>query len=157
MKHTDIKDVLSSPEQFFGRQITVCGWVKSFRDSKNMAFIALNDGTTLPHLQIVIDKSQIALPEGATRVGSSVKIVGAAVKSFNANQAIEVNAQTITLLGDCPLDYPIQKAKTSLDFLRTLPHLRVRTNTFNAVFRVRSKLSFAIHRYFQERGTCTLP
>lgn len=153
MKHTDIKAIAGKPEDFFEKKVTVCGWIKSFRDSKNMAFIALNDGTTLNHLQVVIDKNTLtSIPDGATRVGSSVKIEGTAVKSFNANQAIEINAESITLLGDCPLDYPIQKAKTSLDYLRTLPHLRVRTNTFNAIFRVRSKLSFAIHRYFQERG-----
>ena len=151
MKHTDIKQVLTKPEEFFDKPVTVCGWIRSCRDSKNMAFIALNDGTTLPHLQIVIDKSAVTLPEGAARVGSSVKVEGTAVKSFNKNQAIEINAQSVTLLGDCPLDYPIQKAKTSLDYLRTLPHLRVRTNTFNAVFRIRSKISAAIHRYFQER------
>ncbi len=152
MKHTDIIQIISEPEQFFDKQVTVCGWIKSYRDSKNMAFIALNDGTTLPHLQVVINKAEIAdIPEGATRVGSSLKIEGKAVKSFNANQAIEINAEKITLLGDCPLDYPIQKAKTSLDYLRTLPHLRVRTNTFNAIFRVRSKISFAVHRFFQER------
>lgn len=153
MKHSDISKILSTPEEYFGKKVTICGWIRSFRDSKNMAFIALNDGTTLPHLQIVIDKNVIPeIPEGATRVGSSVKIDGTAVKSLNANQAIEVNAESVTLLGDCPLDYPIQKAKTSLDYLRTLPHLRVRTNTFNAIFRIRSKISFAIHRYFQERG-----
>lgn len=153
MKHSDISKILSAPEEYFGKKVTICGWIRSFRDSKNMAFIALNDGTTLPHLQIVIDKNIIPeIPEGATRVGSSVKIDGTAVKSLNANQAIEVNAESVTLLGDCPLDYPIQKAKTSLDYLRTLPHLRVRTNTFNAIFRIRSKISFAIHRYFQERG-----
>ena len=152
MKHTAIIQIISEPEQFFDKQVTVCGWIKSYRDSKNMAFIALNDGPTLPHLQVVINKAEITdIPDGATRVGSSVKIEGTAVKSLNANQTIEVNAEKITLLGDCPLDYPIQKAKTSLDFLRTLPHLRVRTNTFNAVFRVRSKLSFAVHRFFQER------
>ncbi|MDE7301382.1 MAG: asparagine--tRNA ligase, partial [Clostridia bacterium] len=153
MKHSDISKILSKPEEYFGKKVTICGWIRSFRDSKNMAFIALNDGTTLPHLQIVIDKNIIPeIPEGATRVGSSVKIEGTAVKSLNANQAIEVNAESVTLFGDCPLDYPIQKAKTSLDYLRTLPHLRVRTNTFNAIFRIRSKISFAIHRYFQERG-----
>lgn len=151
MKHTDIKQIMTKPEEYFGKKVTVCGWIRSFRDSKNMAFIALNDGTTLSHLQIVIDKSAVTLPEGATRVGSSVKIDGQAVKSFNKNQAVEVNAEQVILLGDCPLDYPIQKAKTSLDYLRTLPHLRVRTNTFNAVFRIRSKISAAIHRYFQER------
>ena len=152
MKHTDVIQIISKPEEFFGKTVTVCGWIRSYRDSKNMAFIALNDGTSLPHLQIVIDKSCVTLPEGATRVGSSVKIEGEAVKSFNKNQAVEVNAKSVSLLGDCPLDYPIQKAKTSLDYLRTLPHLRGRTNTFNAVFRIRSKISAAIHRYFQQNG-----
>lgn len=152
MKHTDIKQILARPADFFGQRVTVCGWVRSFRDSKNMAFIALNDGTTLKPLQIVIDKSVTGnVAEGVSRVGSSVMIEGTAVQSMNANQEIECNAEKITLLGDCPLDYPIQKAKTSLEFLRTLPHLRVRTNTFNAVFRIRSKLSAAIHRFFQER------
>ena len=151
MKHTDIKQLLTKPEQFFDKNVVVCGWVRSCRDSKNMAFLALNDGTTLNHLQIVIDKSLTALNEGATHLGSAVKVEGVAVKSLNQNQAIEINARGITLLGDCPLDYPIQKAKTSLDYLRTLPHLRVRTNTFNAIFRVRSKVSAAIHRFFQER------
>jgi asparaginyl-tRNA synthetase len=151
MKHTDIKQLLTKSENYFGKTVTVCGWVRSYRDSKNMAFIALNDGTTLNHLQIVINKGDLpSLEEGASRVGSSLKVEGVAVQSFNANQKIEVNATAITLLGDCPLDYPIQKAKTSLDYLRTLPHLRVRTNTFNAIFRIRSKLSAAIHRYFQE-------
>ena len=152
MKHTDIKRILGAPEEYFGKQVVVCGWIRSFRDSKNMAFMALNDGTTLNHLQIVINKAEVpALEDGASRLGSSVRIEGEAVRSFNKNQAVEINAAKVTLLGDCPLDYPIQKAKTSLDYLRTLPHLRVRTNTFNAVFRVRSKISAAIHRYFQER------
>ena len=113
MKHTDIKAIAGNPSEYFDKKVTVCGWIKSFRDSKNMAFIALNDGTTLNHLQVVIDKNVItAIPDGATRAGSSVKIEGTAVKSFNKNQEIEVNAESITLLGDCPLDYPIQKAKT---------------------------------------------
>ena len=87
MKHTDVIQIISKPEEFFGKTVTVCGWIRSYRDSKNMAFIALNDGTSLPHLQIVIDKSCVTLPEGAARVGSSVKIEGEAVKSFNKNQA----------------------------------------------------------------------
>lgn len=151
MKHTDIKQIITKPGEYFDKEITVCGWIRSFRDSKNMGFIALNDGTTLGHLQIVIDKGACAADTSSLRVGGSVAVTGVAVKSFNANQAIEVNAQKIEVLGDCPLDYPIQKAKTSLEFLRTVPHLRVRTNTFNAVFRIRSKLSTAIHRFFQER------
>ena len=152
MKHTDIRQILTSPEGFFEKSVTVCGWIRLCRDSKNMAFIALNDGTSLGHLQIVIDKSKVTLPEGASRVGSSVMVKGTAVRSFNKNQVVEVNADSVVLLGDCPLDYPIQKAKTSLDYLRTLPHLRVRTNTFSAVFRIRSRISAAIHRYFQSNG-----
>lgn len=151
MKHTDIKRIMNTPEQYFDSAVTVCGWVRSFRDGKNMGFLALNDGTTLNHLQIVMDKNVCNADYANLRVGASVKVCGTAVKSLNANQAIEVNATEVTVLGDCPLDYPIQKAKTSLDFLRTVPHLRVRTNTFNAVFRIRSKLSAAIHRFFQER------
>ena len=151
MKHIDVKQIVSSPEKYFDQPVTVCGWVRSFRDSKNMGFLALNDGTTLNHLQIVIDKNTCKQDLSAIRLGGSVKVEGIAVKSMNANQAVEVNAKNIVVLGDCPLDYPIQKAKTSLDYLRTVPHLRVRTNTFNAVFRIRSKLSAAIHRFFQER------
>ncbi len=151
MKHTDIKQIINAPADYFEKEVVVCGWVRSFRDSKNMGFIALNDGTTLNHLQIVIDKSTCTSDISNLRVGTSVKVVGKAVKSFNANQVVEINATDIVILGDCPLDYPIQKAKTSLEYLRTIPHLRVRTNTFNAVFRVRSKISAAIHRFFQER------
>lgn len=152
MKHTDIKQIVSSPEEFFDKPVTVCGWIRSLRDSKNMAFLALNDGTTLNHLQIVIDKSRCSADISVLTTGASVAVVGTAVRSFNQNQVVEVNAKEVTLLGTCPADYPIQKTKTSLEFLRTMPHLRVRTNTFNAVFRVRSKLSVAIHRYFQQHG-----
>ena len=152
MKHIDIKQIQDKPDLFYDKNIVVCGWIRSFRDSKNMAFMALNDGTTLSHLQIVIDKAVIPdLADGASRVGAAVMVAGTAVRSINQNQAIEVNAFEIALLGDCSPDYPIQKSRTSLEYLRTLPHLRVRTNTFNAVFRIRSKLSMAIHRFFQER------
>lgn len=152
MKHDDIKKILTDPEAYFDKKASVCGWIRSYRDSKNMAFIALNDGTTLPHLQVVIDKSVISnIDDGVSHIGSAVEVKGVAVKSFNKNQVIEVNAEEIRLLGDCPLDYPIQKSKMTLEYLRTLPHLRVRTNTFSAIFRIRSRLSMAIHRFFQER------
>ena len=152
MKHTDISLILGSPESYFDKDVTVCGWIRTFRDGKNMAFMALNDGTSLQHLQIVVDKNSCSADLSALSTGASVAVKGVAVKSFNANQVVEVNASQVTLLGACPQDYPIQKTKTSLDFLRTLPHLRVRTNTFNAVFRIRSKLSAAIHEFFQQRG-----
>lgn len=152
MKHTDIIQIVAQPQKYFDTDVTVCGWIRSFRDSKNMAFLALNDGTTLGHLQIVIDKNTC---RGYFRFACG-RFRGSGRKGGKIFQrqpeTVEVNAGKITVLGDCPLDYPIQKTKTSLDFLRTLPHLRVRTNTFNAVFRVRSKLSAAIHRFFQERN-----
>lgn len=151
MKHTDIRDILHSSD-FVGQDVTVCGWVRTARDSKNMAFLALNDGTTLSHLQIVIDKnSGVELPAEAAKLGAALKVVGTVVENHN-NGTNEINAKEITVLGACPADYPLQKKFQKLETLREMPHIRVRTNTFNAVFRVRSVLAAAIHRFFQERG-----
>lgn len=149
MKHTDIKEILCDPE-FIGQTVTVCGWVRTARNSKNVAFIELNDGTSLKHLQIVIDKASGIEYENALRLGASVKVVGTAVEARQA--AVEINASSIELIGDCPLEYPLQKKRHTLEFLRTMPHLRGRTNTFNAVWRVRSILAESIHRYFQSKN-----
>ena len=151
MKHTDIKEIFAS-DAFIGKEATVCGWVRTARDSKNVAFLALNDGTTLNHLQIVIDKnSDIEVSPEAMKLGASLKVVGEVVKNMN-NGTAEINARAITVLGQCPADYPLQKKFQKLETLREMPHIRVRTNTFNAVFRVRSVVAAAIHRFFQERG-----
>ncbi len=151
MKHIDIKEIFAK-EEFIGTSVTVCGWVRTARDSKTMGFLALNDGTTLNHLQIVIDKSTgIEVDAEATKLGASVKVVGTVVKNEN-NGTVEINAEEIVLLGKCPPDYPLQKKFQKLETLRENPHIRVRTNTFNAVFRVRSVMADAIHRYFQDRG-----
>ena len=151
MKHTDIIDVIEK-DDYLGKEITVCGWVRTARDSKNVAFLALNDGTSLNHLQIVIDKSSdIAVDPEATKLGASLKVTGEVVKN-ERNNTNEINAREITVLGVCPADYPLQKKFQKLETLREMPHIRVRTNTFNAVFRVRSVLAAAIHRFFQERG-----
>jgi len=151
MKHIDIKEIFTNKE-FIGKSVTVCGWVRTARDSKNMGFLALNDGTTLNHLQIVIDKSTgIEVDAEATKLGASLKVVGTVVKNEN-NGTVEINAEEIVLLGKCPPDYPLQKKFQKLETLRENPHIRVRTNTFNAVFRVRSVMAAAIHRYFQDRG-----
>lgn len=151
MKHTDIKDVLNR-EEFIGTTATVCGWVRTARDSKNVAFLALNDGTSLSHLQIVIDKnSAIEVSPEAMKLGASLKVTGEVVKNAN-NGTNEINAREIEVLGVCPGDYPLQKKFQKLETLREMPHIRVRTNTFNAVFRVRSVIAAAIHRFFQERG-----
>ena len=149
MKHTDIRTVFED-KSLLGQNTTVCGWVRTSRDSKNVAFIELNDGTTLKHLQIVIEKeSGIALDE-ALKLGTSLKITGKVVEG--RNETPEINAESIEVLGVCPPEYPLQKKRHTLEFLRTMPHLRGRTNTFNAVFRVRSVAAAALHEYFQSRN-----
>ena len=151
MKHTDIK-VIMNDASLVGKELTVCGWVRTARDSKNMAFLALNDGSTLSHLQIVIDKNAgVALSPEAVKLGAALKVVGTVVANPN-NGSAEIEAKEITVLGPSPEDYPLQKKFQKLETLREMPHMRVRTNTFNAVFRVRSVMAAAIHRYFQERG-----
>lgn len=150
MKHTDIIDIFKNSD-YIGNRVTVCGWVRTSRDSKNMAFLELNDGTSLKHLQIVIDKSAMGDISAFMKLGTSLMIEGTVVKSVVAADSVEINAESITVLGECPPEYPLQKKRHSLEYLRTIPHLRVRTNTFNAVFRVRSVVSAAIHEFFQAR------
>ncbi|MBR4833320.1 MAG: asparagine--tRNA ligase [Thermoguttaceae bacterium] len=148
MKHTDIFDVMNDAS-FVNATATVCGWARTSRDSKTMAFVELNDGTTLKHLQIVIDKEKIANPAPFLKLGSALRVVGQIVPSRNGS--VEMNAESIELIGECPSEYPLQKKRHTLEYLRTIPHLRLRANTFNAVFRVRSVLSAAIHEFFQGR------
>ena len=150
MLHTDLRDVMSG-KVAVGDTVTVCGWVRTARDSKNMAFLELNDGTALTHMQIVIDKSTLTVPAGATHLGAGLKVVGTVVTNMRGD-GVEINASEIVVLGDSPADYPLQKKYQRLETLREIPHLRVRTNTFNAVFRVRSVMAASIHRYFQDRG-----
>ena len=155
MKNIDISLILSDGKAYEGKAVNVAGWVGTARDSKNMAFLNINDGTSLKHLQIVIDKSKFGEDElsRAAKNCASVSVDGTVVKAMKEGE-FEINADKIELLGDCPQDYPLQKKYHSMEFLRTIPQLRVRTNTFNAMLRVRSKLSFAIHRFFQESGFC---
>ena len=148
MKHTDIRDVMENGA-YLGSEVTVCGWVRTARDSKNMAFLELNDGTTLKHLQIVVDKAALTPPDAATHLGAALCVKGTAVPAMKG-EGVEINAASIEVLGDCPSDYPLQKKFQKLETLREIPHIRVRTNTFNAVLRVRSVMAAALHRYFQE-------
>jgi len=150
MKHIDIYKIFEQKE-YLNTKVTVCGWVRTSRDSKNMAFIELNDGTTLKHLQIVIDKSQMSDIAEFMKLGTSLKVEGTLVPSAVAVDSVEINAENIEVLGTCPPEYPLQKKRHTLEFLRTMPHLRVRTNTFNAVLRVRSVVSACIHEFFQDR------
>ena len=149
MKHIDIKDIQTKAE-YVDTDVSVCGWVRTSRDSKNMAFLEMNDGTSLKHLQIVIDKSALDNYDFALKLGTALKVTGTVVPARQGS--VEINAKEITLLGDCPADYPLQKKRHTLEFLRTMPHLRVRTNTFNAVLRVRSVMAASIHKYFQDRN-----
>lgn len=153
MQNTDISRILADGKEYQGKTLSVAGWVRSARDSKTMAFLALNDGTSLKHLQIVINKAEFDQEELAKvlKNGVSVFVTGEVVPAMKEGE-VELNAKEIALLGDCPSDYPLQKKYHTMEFLRTIPHLRPRTNTMNAMLRVRSKLSFAIHRFFQENG-----
>ncbi len=151
MKHIDISEIFENAA-LIDSEVTVCGWVRTARNSKNVAFLALNDGTTLNHLQIVIDKANgFDMPEQAGKLGAALKVIGTVVANEN-NGGVEINTKEIIVLGECPADYPLQKKFQKLETLREIPHIRVRTNTFNAVFRVRSVMAAAIHRYFQDRG-----
>lgn len=150
MKHIDIYEILNNRD-LISTEVTVCGWVRTSRDSKNMAFLEINDGTTLKHLQIVIDKEKMTDISEFMKLGTSLKIVGEVVASVVAKDSLEINAKTIEVLGVCPPEYPLQKKRHTLEYLRTIPALRVRTNTFNAVLRVRSIVSASIHEFFQDR------
>ncbi len=152
MQFIDVAEILKNGEAFKGKTVTVAGWVRTARDSKNMAFLALNDGSCLRHMQIVINKAEYKGDVSQImKNGVSVSVEGTVVAALKEGD-VEINATRVELLGDCPQDYPLQKKYHSMEFLRSIPQLRVRTNTFNAMLRVRSKLSFAIHRFFQERG-----
>jgi asparaginyl-tRNA synthetase len=135
--------------------ITVEGWVRTKRDSKNFCFFELNDGSSLKNLQIVLDKTTEDISEEIDRVstGASAVFTGILVESPGKNQSIELQAKTLEVLGEAPADsYPLQKKRHSFEFLREIAHLRPRTNTLGAVARVRNAMSMAIHNFFQERG-----
>ncbi len=146
MKHTDIIQLMNDPA-LCGQSVTLCGWVRTSRDSKNVAFLELNDGTSLKHIQIVLDKTLFPDVSAYLPLGTSLMVEGTLIES--ERNGVEVNATAVTVLGVCPGDYPLQKKRHTPEYLRTIPHLRVRTNMFNAIFRVRSVMAAAIHRYFQ--------
>ncbi|MDE6597025.1 MAG: asparagine--tRNA ligase [Clostridia bacterium] len=152
MKHTDIKQLFSESANFAGKSVTVCGWVRTWRDSKSIAFIELNDGTSLKNLQLIIDKEKIAesISKPALVVGNALRVTGEFIPS--ERNGFELSVKGIEVLGTCPQDYPLQKKHHTLEFLRTIPHLRPRTKYFEAVFAVRNQLSFAIHKYFNKNG-----
>ncbi|MBP5648459.1 MAG: asparagine--tRNA ligase [Clostridia bacterium] len=152
MKHIDIKQLYKTPDAYFNSEVTVCGWVRTARTSKTVSFIEINDGTTLKNIQIVIENGTLSddILKPAMTVGASLMVKGALIPS--EQNGCEIVNPVITVLGECPSDYPLQKKRHTLEFLRTIPHLRVRTRYFEALFAVRDQLSHAIHGYFHRNG-----
>ncbi|MEF9865558.1 MAG: asparagine--tRNA ligase [Oscillospiraceae bacterium] len=153
MKHSEIAQLYAHTPQS-GAKVTVCGWARTVRDSKNIGFIELWDGSSFKTLQIVFEAAKLNNYKDIAKagVGTSLEINGTVVLTPDAKQSFEINADTIEILGECPPEYPLQKKRHSIEFLRTMPHLRARTNTFAAAFRVRSAAAFAIHSFFTENG-----
>lgn len=152
MKLIELKEIFKNTEEYLGHEITVCGWVRSIRDSKSFGFIVINDGTFFEPLQIVYNDTLDNIRQiQKCNVGASLIITGTLVATPQARQPFEIQASHIEIEGASTPDYPLQKKRHSFEYLRTIPHLRARTNTFQAVFRVRSLIAYAIHRFFQER------
>jgi asparaginyl-tRNA synthetase len=151
---TSIRNLFRTPEEFVDREIRVSGWIKTVRDLKNFGFIEVNDGSFFKNLQIVFEQGKIDNFREIARlsVGSAITAEGLLVGTPGAKQPFELKASRIEVEGACSPDYPLQKKRHSFEFLRTIAHLRPRTNTFSAVFRVRSLASYAIHKFFQENG-----
>ncbi|MDR2292248.1 MAG: asparagine--tRNA ligase [Prevotellaceae bacterium] len=151
IKRTAIVDLLKSSD--YGKNVCVKGWVRTKRGNKNVIFIAVNDGSTIKNIQIVADATKFdenLLKQITT--GSSVCIFGVLVESQGSGQTVEIHASTIEIYGTADETYPLQKKGHSMEFLREIAHLRPRTNTFGAVFRIRHNMAFAIHKFFHERG-----
>ena len=151
-KLTEVRKLFRETEKYLDQKVTVGGWVRSIRDSKTFGFMVLNDGTYFNTLQVVFHDAMGNFDEiRRLNVGAAVIVTGTLVATPQAKQPFEIQADTIEVEGTSTPDYPLQKKRHSLEFLRTMPHLRQRTNTFQAVFRVRSLIAYAIHKFFQER------
>ena len=153
MKRTQLKLIFDAPQKFTDK-VTVCGWAKTIRDSKSFGFIELNDGSAFKNCQIVFSRDKISNYDQIARqnVGACLKVIGSVVLTPERNQPFEINADSVEVLGESSPEYPLQKKRHTLEYLRTMPHLRPRTNTFNAVFKIRSEAAFAIHEFFNSRG-----
>jgi len=154
MERTKIIQLFNSPESFGEKNITVCGWARTIRDMKNFGFIELNDGSSFKSLQVVLDRNVLANYDEVARqnVGAAFICHGQLVLTPDAPQPFELKADSIEVEGVSTPDYPLQKKRHSVEYLRTIQHLRPRTNLFSATFRVRSVAAQAIHEFFQNRG-----
>ena len=153
MNIIQMKEIFRNSNTYSNQHLTVCGWVKSNRDSKAFGFITLSDGTSFTPVQIVYDEKLSNFDAvSKINVGAALIASGTLLLTPNAKQPFEIQADEAVIEGDCPGDYPLQKKRHSFEYLRTISHLRPRTNTFQAVFRVRSLAAFAIHKFFQEQN-----
>ncbi|MBQ3047913.1 MAG: asparagine--tRNA ligase [Clostridia bacterium] len=154
MKKTDIKDLYKSFDQLDGKAVKVGGWIRSVRDSKNFGFIDLNDGTSFKGVQIVFEPTNINNYNEVAKLnaGSSIMCEGSLVATPQNKQPFEIKATKVEIIGATPAEYPLQKKGHSLEFLREVAYLRPRTNLFNAVFRVRSEIAYAIHTFFKQKN-----
>mgnify|MGYP000344969154 CR=1 FL=1 len=154
MKSIMIKSLYRKASDYIENEITIAGWVRTIRDSKSFGFIEVNDGSFFKNLQVVFEEENISNFKEISKipVGSSIVVQGTLVETPNAKQPFELKASKIDIEGMSTKDYPLQKKRHTFEYLRTIAHLRPRTNTFSAVFRIRSLAAYAIHKFFQERG-----
>lgn len=153
MESVFVKQIFRNPDLYMNKEIKLSGWIRTIRDSKKFGFIELNDGTFFKNLQIVIDDSLDNFAEVVKlNISSAITVQGELVESPGAKQPFEVKAKHIVIEGPAAADYPLQKKRHTFEYLRTIAHLRPRTNTFSAVFRIRSLAAYAVHKFFQERG-----
>ena len=154
MDRMKIAAIFADQEQLGGKEITVCGWARTIRDMKTFGFIELNDGSCFRNLQVVMSADELHNYKeiAGQNVGAALIVRGTVVLTPEAKQPLELRAAEIAVEGRSTPDYPLQKKRHSVEFLRTIQHLRPRTNLFSAVFRVRSVAAYAIHQFFQERG-----
>lgn len=153
MKYIEVKNIFDTPETFFNNEVTIAGWVRSVRASNAFGFMVINDGTCFSTIQVVMNNDLSNFRDiSKTNVGAAVIVKGTLVATPGAKQPFEIQATEIEIEGESSSDYPLQKKRHGFEFLRTIAHLRPRTNTFAAVFRVRSLTAFAIHQFFVEKG-----
>ena len=151
-KMVSVRELYKSPEQFIDKKVTVGGWIRTVRDSKSFGFLVVNDGTWFQTLQVVYHDTLDNFSEiSHLNVGAAVIVTGTLVATPSAKQPFEIQADRVDVEGASTPDYPLQPKRHTMEYLRTIGHLRPRTNTFQAVFRVRSLIAYAIHRFFQER------
>ena len=154
MKRLELKKVFKNSGEYAGKTVYVCGWARTIRDSKSFGFIELNDGSYFKNCQVVFAREKVENYDEIARqnVGACLAVTGTLVLTPENKQPFEISAIKAEVLGTSTPDYPLQKKRHTLEFLRSIPHLRPRTNTFNAVFKIRSEAAFAIHKFFNDRG-----